>query len=131
MKIMNNSAAMMALGELKKNDKSLSKQQKKVGTGMKIVGAGDGASEYAISERMRTNIRALNQATDNVTTGKNMINLASAAIDQQVSLMRQVAARTMQASDDTYSDKDRETLNKEINQLLDQSEDAWRSLCLR
>ncbi len=126
MKIMNNSAAMMALGELKKNDKSLSKQQKKVGTGMKIVGAGDGASEYAISERMRTNIRALNQANDNVTTGKNMINLASAAIDQQVSLMRQVAARTMQASDDTYNDNDRATLNKEISQLLDQSDDIAR-----
>ena len=126
MKIMNNSAAMMALGELKKNDKSLSKQQKKVGTGMKIVGAGDGASEYAISERMRTNIRALNQATDNVTTGKNMINLASAAIDQQVSLMRQIAARTMQASDDTYNDNDRATLNKEISHLLDQSDDIAR-----
>ena len=123
---MHNSSAMMALGELKKNDKSLSKQQKKVGTGMKIVGAGDGASEYAISERMRTNIRALNQANDNVTTGKNMINLASAAIDQQVSIMRQVAARTMQASDDTYNDNDRATLNKEISQLLDQSDDIAR-----
>jgi len=123
---MHNSSAMMALGELKKNDSSLTKQLKKVSSGQKIVGAGDGASEYAISERMRTNIRALNQANDNVTTGKNMINLASAAIDQQVSLMRQVAARTMQASDDTYNDNDRATLNKEISQLLDQSDDIAR-----
>ena len=120
---MHNSSAMMALGELKKNDKSLSKQQKKVGTGMKIVGAGDGASEYAISEKMRLNIRALDQATTNVRTGKNMLMLASKAIDEQVSLMQQVAVRTMQASDDTYTDKDRTTLNKEISQLLDQTDD--------
>ena len=120
---MHNSSAMMALGELKKNDKSLSKQQKKVGTGMKIVGAGDGASEYAISEKMRLNIRALDQATTNVRTGKNMLMLASKAIDEQVSLMQQVAGRTMQASDDTYTDKDRTTLNKEISQLLDQTDD--------
>ena len=115
MKIQNNIAALTALGELKKNDKSLSKQGKKLSTGQKIVGAGDGASEYSISEKMRLNIRALDQATTNVRTGKNMLMLASKAIDEQVSLMQQVAVRTMQASDDTYTDKDRTTLNKESN----------------
>lgn len=124
MKIQNNIAALTALGELKKNDKSLSKQGKKLSTGQKIVGAGDGASEYSISEKMRLNIRALDQATTNVRTGKNMLMLASKAIDEQVSLMQQVAVRTMmQASDDTYTDKDRTTLNKEISQLLDQTDD--------
>lgn len=69
MLIMNNTSAMMALGELNKNISSLGKQLKKVSTGMKIVGADDGASEYVISERMRVRINALEQDAANVQTG--------------------------------------------------------------
>ncbi|MGN0940054.1 MAG: flagellin, partial [Selenomonas sp.] len=123
MQIMNNSATMAALGEFKKNDTTLGKELKKVASGMKLNSAGDDASAYAISERMRTNIRALSQATDNVKTGQSLLRVASAAIDHQVGLLQQVAVRTMQASDDTYTDKDRATLNKEISQLLDESDD--------
>ena len=56
MQIMNNSAAVAALGELRKNDTTFGKQLKKVSSGMKINGAGDGAAEYAISEKMRVQI---------------------------------------------------------------------------
>ena len=71
---------------------------------------------------MRTNIRALSQATDNIKTGQSLLRVASAAIDHQVGLLQQVAVRTMQASDDTYTDKDRATLNKEISA---QSQNLW------
>ena len=123
MAIMHNSSSMLALGQAKKNDADLGKQLKKVASGMRINGAGDDASGYAISERMRTRIRALNQANDNVITGKNMIDLASAAIDQQVEIMRKVYTIALKATDDTYTDIDRETLQKETSQLLDESED--------
>lgn len=59
--IMNNSGTMLALGQMKKNDSDLSKQLKKVASGMRINSAGDDASGYSISERMRTMIRALGQ----------------------------------------------------------------------
>lgn len=122
MVVQNNSSAMLALGQLKKNDTSLSKQLKKVSSGMKINSAGDGASEYSISEKMRWHIRALNQETDNVKTGKNMIDLASAAVDRQVEIMRRLHSLAMEATNDTNTDVDRKTLQKEGNQLLDQSE---------
>lgn len=52
-----------------------------------------------------------------------MINSASAAVDQQVNIMKQVKTIALRATDDTYNDTDRETLQKEIGQLLDESED--------
>ena len=114
MKIRNDISTVQVLHELRQNHTVLAKQQEKLATGLKIVGAGDDASTYAISERMRANIRGLDQAVANVKTGKSMLTIASSAIDEQVGIMRQIMARTMQASDDTYSDTDRMTLNKEI-----------------
>ena len=63
MQIRNNSSALAALGELTKNNTELGKQLQKVSSGMKINGAGDGASEYAISEIT---------GTVNVTAGQNI-----------------------------------------------------------
>ncbi|MDD7056817.1 MAG: flagellin, partial [Selenomonadaceae bacterium] len=59
MTVMHNNAAQMTLGELQKNSNSLSKKLQQVASGMKINGAGDGAAEYAISERMQVSLRAL------------------------------------------------------------------------
>ena len=73
--VMNNPSAMMSLGELNKNINNQGKSQKKLATGMKINGAGDDASAYAISERMRSHLRALNQDTDNVRNGRAMLSV--------------------------------------------------------
>ena len=61
----NNAPALLTVAQWKKNDKTLAEQLKKVATGMKLVGADDGASEYAISEKMRVRIRALGQDDEN------------------------------------------------------------------
>ena len=78
MQVMNNSSSLMALGELKKNESTLGKQLKKVSSGLKINGAGDGASEYAISKRMTVQVRSLGQDQQNVQNGKALMNVASA-----------------------------------------------------
>ncbi len=76
MTVMNNSSAMMALGELNKNNKALSKSLKKVASGMKINSAMDDASGYAISERMRVQIRSLDQDIQNTQNGSSMLKVA-------------------------------------------------------
>ena len=121
--IYNNMAALFALNENKKNEKGLAKTLKKAASGMKLNSAGDDASGYSISEKMRVRIRALNQCRENSVKGQDMIDTASAAVDQQVNIMKQVKTIALRATDDTYNDTDRETLQKEIGQLLDQSED--------
>jgi len=65
MVINNNIAAMTILGETSRNSKALGKSLEKLGSGMKINSAGDGASEYSISEKMRAQIRSLDQDSQN------------------------------------------------------------------
>ncbi len=123
MSIYNNLTAMSALHENNRNEKSLAKMLKRAASGMKINSAGDDASGYAISEKMRVKLRALGQCKENTLKGKDMIETASAAVDQQVNIMKQIKTVALRATDDTYTDKDRENLQKEVEQLLDQSED--------
>ncbi len=123
MSIYNNLAAMSALHENNRNEKNLSKILKQAASGMKVNSAGDDASGYAISEKMRIKLRALGQCKENTVKGKDMLETASAAVDQQVNIMKQVKTVALRATDDTYTDKDRENLQKEVEQLLDQSED--------
>ena len=120
MTILNNPAAMLSMGELNKNVSALGKQLKKVATGTKITGAGDGASEYSISERMRGRIRALEQDAANVQTGKTMLNVAAGAIQEQLEIMKTIKAKVIDANNDTNTEVDRLTLQKEIAQGFEQ-----------
>ena len=121
MVVKNNMSSVSTLNQLNKNSSELAKSLKRVSTGMKINGAGDDASGYSISERMQVRIRGLRQCDDNTTTGKNMINVAEGGVDEQIEIMKKIREIAMKASDDTYSQTDRDILQKEVNQLLMQS----------
>lgn len=123
MVIFNNMAAMSALNETNRNNNKLGKVVKQAASGMRINSAGDDASGYSISERMRVKIRALGQCKENSAKGQDLIDTASAAVDQQVNIMKQVKTIALRATDSTYTDADRGNLQKELSQLLDQSED--------
>ncbi|WP_231465860.1 flagellin [Selenomonas sp. FC4001] len=120
---MNNSSAMMALGEMRKNQSSLDKQLKKVASGMKINSAGDGASEYSISEKMRVRLRALKQNADNVQTGCSLLHIAEGAIQEQIDIMKTIKQKVIDAHNDTNTSLDRKTIQKEIDQGYDQIDD--------
>ena len=69
MKINNNMSALFTLNELNRNSNKLGKVAKKAASGMRINSAGDDASGYSISEKMRVQLRALSQNIENVQTG--------------------------------------------------------------
>ncbi|WP_405741880.1 flagellin [Anaerovibrio slackiae] len=123
MVIFNNMAAMSALNETNRNTSKLGKTIKQATSGMRLNSAGDDASGYSISERMGVKIRALGQCKENSAKGQDLIDTASAAVDQQVNIMKQVKTIALRATDSTYTDADRGNLQKELSQLLDQSED--------
>ena len=117
MKVRHSESSLSALNQLAQNNTELAKQLQRVSSGMKINGAYDDASGYAISEKMKTRIRGLSQCGDNVSTGKNMINLAERAVDQQIQILGKMRQIAMKASDGTYSQADRDVLQSETNQL--------------
>ena len=116
MVIANNMAAMLTMGEVNKNNSTLGKQLKKVSSGMKINSAGDDASGYAISERMRVRIRALDQDERNVQNGAALLRVAEGAIQQQIEIMKTIKQKVIDADNDTNTDLDRATIQKEIDQ---------------
>lgn len=116
--IMNNSGTMLALGQMKKNDSDLSKQLKKIASGMRINSAGDDASGYSISERMRTMIRALGQDIQNVKTGINLVAVAEGGIQEIINNLRSMKEMAINSANDHNTDLDRETLEKEFSSRL-------------
>ncbi len=123
MGIINNISSQMILGELNKNTKKKSKAAAELALGEKIKNAGDDASGYAISEKMRVRIRALDQDDANVEKGASMLRVAEGAVQSQINLLRTIKERVINAHNDTNSETDRMIIQKEISQYYEEIND--------
>jgi len=123
MVVKNNMSAISTLNTLNKSSAALSKSLQKVSSGMKINGAADDASGYAISERMRVQIRSLDQANANTQNGSSMMKVAEGAVSSTVDILKTLKEKVINAANDTNTDSDRQTIQKELNQSIDQIND--------
>ena len=101
MVVKNNMPAKNTLNQLDKNDKALAKSLKKAASGMKINGAGDDASGYAISERMDTQLRSLEQDNTNAQNGNSLLKTAEGAIASTVDILKTLKEKAINAANDT------------------------------
>lgn len=120
MVVKNNMSAKNTLNQLEKNDKASAKSLKKVASGMKINSAADDASGYAISEKMRVQIQGLEQDTDNTQTGSSMLKVAEGGVQSTVDVLKTLKEKVINAANDTNTDADRATIQKELDQAVDQ-----------
>lgn len=120
--IANNMAAMTVLSETNRQVRGANQASRELSLGQRVTGAEDDASTYSISEKMQTKVKALDQAKANSANGQSLLDTASQAVDQQVNILKLVKTIALKATDDTYSDSDRKILQKEVSQMLDQSE---------
>ena len=123
MVVKNNMSAISTLNTLNKNSSALSNSLKKVSSGMKINSAADDASGYAISERMRVQIRGLDQANQNTQNGTSMMKVAEGAVSSTVDILKTLKEKVINAANDTNTDSDRATIQKELDQSIDQIND--------
>ena len=123
MVVKNNMTAINTLNTLNKNSSALSKSLQKVSSGMKINSAADDASGYAISERMRVQIRSLDQANQNTQNGSSMMKVAEGAVSSTVEILKTLKEKAVNAANDSNTDSDRQTIQKELNQSIDQIND--------
>ena len=123
MVVKNNMSAISTLNTLNKNSNSLSKSLQKVSSGMKINSAADDASGYAISERMRVQIRSLDQDNSNTQNGSSMMKVAEGAVSSTVEILKTLKEKVINAANDTNTDSDRQTIQKELDQSIDQIDD--------
>ena len=121
--VKNNMQALNTLNTLNSNTNALTNSLKKVSSGMKINSAQDDASGYAISERMRVQIRSLDQAKANTNSGNSLLKVAEGAVSSTVDILKTLKEKVINAANDTNTDEDRATIQKELNQSIDQIND--------
>ena len=123
MVVKNNKEAVNTLNSLNKNANALSKSLQKVSSGMKINGAADDASGFSISEKMRVRIRGLEQAKANTQNATSMMKTAEGALQSNIDIMKTLKEKAIDSANDTNTDLDRATIQKEVDQLVAQMDD--------
>jgi len=117
MRINNNIQALNTYNRLTINNDALSKSVEKLSSGLRINRAGDDAAGLAISEKMRAQIRGLNQAQRNAQDAISLIQTAEGALNEVHSILQRMRELAVQAANDTNTETDRNEIQKEINQL--------------
>ena len=123
MVVKNNMSAVRTLNVLNQNSTALQKSLTKVASGMKINGAQDDAAGYAISERMRVRIRSLDQANQNSQNDSALMKTAEGAVANTIEILKALKEKAINAANDSNTDEDRQTIQKEIDQFIDQIDD--------
>ena len=118
MTVKNNMSAVQTLNVLNKNSSALQKSLAKVSSGQKIVTPKDDASAYSISERMRAQIRALDQDSRNIQNGSALLKIAAGGIENIVDELRNLRELAINAANDTNSDLDRAGIQKTFNHKI-------------
>lgn len=118
MRIQHNISAINANRQLGINNNSVAKNLEKLSSGYKINRAGDDAAGLAISEKMRSQIRGLDQATNNANDGISLVQTAEGALNETHSILQRMKELATQSSNGTYqNDVDRENIGKEVEAL--------------
>jgi len=118
--INHNLSAMFADRSLKVTNESLTKNMEKLSSGLRINRAGDDASGLAVSEKLRSQIRGLNQASANATNGISFIQVAEAYLQETQDIIQRMRELAVQAANGIYSEEDRLYIQVEVSQLVDE-----------
>ncbi|EMB19352.1 flagellin [Treponema denticola] len=116
--INHNMSAMFAQRTQGVTNVRIGKDIEKLSSGLRINRAGDDASGLAVSEKMRSQIRGLNQASANASNGINFIQVAEAFLQETTDIMQRIRELAVQASNGIYSAEDRMQIQVEVSQLV-------------
>lgn len=116
--INHNMSSMFANRVLGQTDGSLQMSLEKLSSGEKINRAGNDASGLAVSEKMRSQIRGLNQASRNVGDAISFTQTAEGYLAETTDILQRIRELAVQASNGVYSDEDRTQIQVEVSQLV-------------
>ncbi|MDR1388770.1 MAG: flagellin [Treponema sp.] len=118
--INHNLSAMFADRSLKVTNVALTKDMEKLSSGLRINRAGDDASGLAVSEKMRSQIRGLNQASANASNGISFIQVSEGYLQESEDIVQRMRELAVQAANGIYSEEDRMQIQVEVSQLVDE-----------
>ena len=118
--INHNLSAMYANRNLAFKGKELNNNIEKLSSGMRINKAGDDASGLAVSEKLRSQIRGLNQAERNIENGVTFIQTTEGYLQETQDILHRLRELSVQSANGIYSDEDRMQIQVEVSQLVDE-----------
>jgi len=127
LRVNTNTASINAQRNLNNVTERLSANYRRLSTGLRISTAADDAAGLAISERLRAQIRSLDQAKRNANDGISMVQTAEGALGEVSSILVRLRELAVQSANGTTSDADKATLNAEFGDLVNEINRIGRS----
>lgn len=118
--INHNMSAMYANRNLAVKGREVNGNIEKLSSGMRINRAGDDASGLAVSEKLRSQIRGLNQAERNIENGVSFIQTTEGYLQETQDILHRLRELSVQSANGIYSDEDRMQIQVEVSQLVDE-----------
>lgn len=112
---------LTAMNHARQYDIVMSKRKKsteRLSSGYRLNRAADDAANLTISEKMRSQIRGLNQASDNAKDGISLLQIADGALDESQQMIHRIKELAVKAANGTNTDADRQAMQDEIDQLV-------------
>ena len=120
MKINRNMSAVIANNQLRRTENKLKTSMERLSSGLKLNSAEDNPAGMAISNKMRAQIKALDQAESNTNDGVSLLQIADGALNEMTSVLQRIRELSVQAASDINSYEDKQSIQAEIEQLKDE-----------
>ncbi|NMS89690.1 flagellin [Clostridioides difficile] len=122
MRVNTNVSALIANNQMGRNVSSQSKSMEKLSSGVRIKRAADDAAGLAISEKMRAQIKGLDQAGRNVQDGISVVQTAEGALEETGNILQRMRTLSLQSANETNTEEERKKISDELSQLKDEIE---------
>jgi flagellin len=119
-RIQHNLPSLFAARQLGINTDEISRDMERLSSGLRVNRAGDDASGLAVSEKLRAQIRGLNQASRNTQDGISFIQTTEGYLDETTSILQRLRELAVQSANGIYTDEDRLMISVEVSQLVDE-----------
>jgi flagellin len=120
LRINQNPIALDASRNLKNTSMAINTAMERLSSGLRINRAADDAAGLSISEKLRGQIRGLNQASSNAQDGISLIQTADGALNEVTTILQRMRELAVQAANGTYTADDRQAIQQEVSQLVDE-----------
>ena len=117
MKINRNMSAVITNRQLLRNESKLTASMERLSSGLKLNHPGDNPAGMAISNKMRVQINALDQAESNTSDAISLLRIADGALNESSNILQRIRELSVQAANGTNSYEDRKSMQDEINKL--------------
>ena len=120
--INHNVSALIAKRALQNTSRDMDKSMERLSTGMRLNRPGDDAPGFAVSEKLRSQIRGLGQAERNAQDGLSFLQVTEGSLEQVNSILQRLRELSVQSSNGIYSNEDRNLVQLEVSQLVEEVE---------